>query len=708
MISAEAEAAFERATALHRKGRLEDARLQYLRALELQPRHLGALHLSAVLALQTNSPERAAEFAGRALLVDPNNAAIHLSHADACFQLERYEPAIVGYDRAIAIHPGDAAVHNKRAAALQALRRFEDAIAGYDRAIDIDPNFAPAHFNRGHALRELGRHLQAIESHTRAIAIQPDSAAAHYHRANVHRDLKESDAAIAGYDAAIALDPSLADAHVNRAGMLFDLQRFEAAAASYATAIALGSRVKGLLGVRLHTKMRVCDWSLFETHRAELGARLEQGEPAAHPGHVFTFSGSARLQLRAAVLWQTGESEPAGSPKATPAPMVPLAPTVPPARIRIGYFSADFHNHATAQLMAGLFEHHDRLKFEVTAFSFGPESQDPIRRRLEAAFDVFLDVRDRADREVALLARERQIDIAVDLKGFTRDARPGIFALRAAPVQVSYLGYPGTLGAPYMDYLIADRVLIPPESAQFYSEKIVYLPDSYQVNDAARVIAERVFSRAELGLPETGFVYCCFNNNYKITPATFDGWMRILRQVPGSVLWLLEDNAGAAGNLRAAAEARGVSAARLVFAPRLPVADHLARQRAADLFLDTLPCNAHTTASDALWAGLPLLTCLGESFAGRVAGSLLAAVGLSELITGSQAEYEALAVGLARDSGRLAGIRARLAAQRLTAPLFNTELTTRRLEAAYEALYERHRAGLPPEHLPPPERLAVG
>jgi predicted O-linked N-acetylglucosamine transferase (SPINDLY family) len=372
----------------------------------------------------------------------------------------------------------------------------------------------------------------------------------------------------------------------------------------------------------------------------------------------------------------------------------------------VGYFSADFSNHATLHLLAGLFEHHDRVKFEVTAFSFGPESQDPMRRRLEAACE-FIDVRERPDREVALLARERQIDIAVDLKGFTQDCRPGIFALRAAPVQVSYLGYPGTLGAPYMDYLIADRVLIPPESAQFYSEKIVYLPDSYQVNDAARVIAERVFSRAELGLPAAGFVYCCFNNNYKITPATFDGWMRILRQVPGSVLWLLEDNAGAAGNLRAAAEARGVSAARLVFAPRLPVADHLARQRAGDLFLDTLPCNAHTTASDALWAGLPLLTCLGESFAGRVAGSLLAAVGLSELITGSQAEYEALAVGLARDPGRLAGIRTRLAAQRLTAPLFNTELTTRRLEAAYEALVERHRAGLVPGHMSPPEAIPV-
>jgi predicted O-linked N-acetylglucosamine transferase (SPINDLY family) len=431
----------------------------------------------------------------------------------------------------------------------------------------------------------------------------------------------------------------------------------------------------------------------FAADAALLTARIELGHPVENPFWLLTLCGSPALQRRAAEIWTRAEF-----PADPSLPAIPRRPSprARGARIRVGYFSADFSNHATLHLMAGVFEHHDRSRFEVTAFSFGPDSQDPWRRRVAGACE-FIDVRDRSDREVALLARERQIDIAVDLKGFTRDCRTGIFALRAAPVQVSYLGYPGTMGAPYMDYLIADRVLIPPGSEQYYSEKIVYLPDSYQVNDATRVISERLFSRAELGLPATGFVYCCFNNNYKILPQTFAGWMRILQRVPGSVLWLLEDNAAAAENLRAAAEACGVEPERLVFAPRMVQAEHLARQRVADLFLDTLPCNAHTTASDALWAGLPLVTCLGESFAGRVAGSLLQAVGLAELITGSQDEYEALAVALAEDPGRLARIRERLAAQRLTAPLFNTALTTRRLEAAYEALAERYHAGLPPQ-----------
>ena len=318
---------------------------------------------------------------------------------------------------------------------------------------------------------------------------------------------------------------------------------------------------------------------------------------------------------------------------------------------------------------------------------------------VSAAFDRFIDVRNRSDKDIALLSRNLEIDIAVDLKGFTRDMRVGIFSYRAAPVQVDYLGYPGTMGAEYIDYLIADATLIPHSSQQHYSERIVYLPNSYQVNDRKRLIADRTFARAELGLPDVGFVFCCFNDSYKITPHTFNGWMRILKKVPGSVLWLLEGDRGAVDNFRRIAEQGGVNAERLIFGSRLPLAEHLARQRSADLFLDTFPCNAHTTASDALWAGLPLLTCMGEAFASRVAASLLNAIGLRELVTTTQEQYEALAVELATDAERLGHVRRTLERNRLTAPLFDTELFARHIEDAYSQMYERYQADLPPEYI---------
>jgi predicted O-linked N-acetylglucosamine transferase (SPINDLY family) len=366
-------------------------------------------------------------------------------------------------------------------------------------------------------------------------------------------------------------------------------------------------------------------------------------------------------------------------------------------RVRLAYLSADFHDHATAYLVAELFERHDRARFEVTGFSYGPDDQSAMRARLKAGLDRFVDVRGRSDREVAELMRAEGIDIAVDLKGFTGNNRAGIFAWRGAPLQAAYLGFPATMGASFIDYIIADQVVIPPGLEGAYAEKVVRLPDSYQVNDRQRRIAERTPSRAAAGLPEQGFVFCSFNNNYKIRPATFDVWMRLLRQVEGSVLWLLQDNAAAVENLRRHAEARGVAADRLVFAPRLGLDAHLARHRLADLFLDTFPVNAHTTASDALWAGLPVLTCAGATYAGRVAGSLLHAVGLPELITHSLGDYEALALRLAREPALLASFRQRLVRDRQTCALFDTTRFTRHLEAAYTAMWERQQGGEPPE-----------
>jgi predicted O-linked N-acetylglucosamine transferase (SPINDLY family) len=349
--------------------------------------------------------------------------------------------------------------------------------------------------------------------------------------------------------------------------------------------------------------------------------------------------------------------------------------------------------------MAELFELHDKNQFEIVGFSFGPTANDWMRQRLEKSFDQFIEVGSKSDVEVAKLSRDLNIDIAVDLKGFTQDARTGIFSYRAAPIQVNYLGYPGTMGADYIDYIIADKTLIPLDAQSSYTEKVVYLPNSYQVNDRKRIISDRQFTRQELGLPEDRFVFCCFNNNFKILPATFTSWMRILKAVDGGVLWLFRENPRAVDNLKKEAEKQGIPADRLVFAGRLPLPEHLARHRQADLFLDTFPYNAHTTASDALWAGLPVLTLTGQSFASRVAASLLNAIGLSELITNTQEEYEALAIELAKNPKKLADIKLRLANNRLTAPLFDTPLFTKNLESAYLRMYESYQNDVQSDHI---------
>ncbi len=347
-------------------------------------------------------------------------------------------------------------------------------------------------------------------------------------------------------------------------------------------------------------------------------------------------------------------------------------PEEKPGRVRIGYFSADFHDHATMYLMAKLFELHDRELFEVYAYSYGINDSGTMRSRVTRAVDKFFDISESVDSEVVKLCREQKLHIAIDLKGYTQFNRVELFSYRLAPVQISYLGYPGTIGAPFMDYLIADACVIPAEQAQHYSEQVIYLPHSYQVNDDSRTISEKVTSRREAGLPEAGFVFCCFNNNYKIGYTEFDVWMRLLQQIDGSVLWLFRSNMAAEGNLRKQAQKRGVDPQRLVFAEKMEHSEHLARHRLADLFLDTFSYNAHTTASDALWAGLPVVTKLGEGFAARVAGSLLYAIGLEELVTQTESEYEQLALELAQNPERLAALKAKLEDNRLTTPLFNT------------------------------------
>jgi predicted O-linked N-acetylglucosamine transferase (SPINDLY family) len=539
------------------------------------------------------------------------------------------------------------------------MNRVDEALASYDRALALKPDYAQAHYNRGDTLHLLNRLDEALASYDRALALRPDYAEAHYNRGNVLYELKRLDEALACYDRAIAIRPDY----------------------------------PYLIGSRMYCRMHCCDWNNLDAAWAIVCNAIDLGKHASTPFFLLAIPSTPMQQQRCAR---------SNIQHRFPARFAPLGQRdrYNHDRIRIGYFSNNFSDHPVSHLIAQLIENHDRARFEIIGFSFGSPTADLWRQRLEKAFDRFLDVSTRSDQEIAALARALEIDIVIDLNGFTKRARTGIFALRPAPVQVNYLGYPGTLGAEYMDYLIADATVIPPELRQYYDEKIVYLPHSFQVNNTTRVVSDRPLSRAELGLPDDAFVFCCFNHNYKITPDAFDIWMRLLHAVEGSVLWLSGGNAAATRNLRLEAEKRGIAPERLVFAMRLEsLAEHLARYRQADLFLDTFYYNAHTTTSDALWAGLPVLTCLGNTFASRVAASLLTAIGLPELITHNHADYESLALELATDPERLAAIRHKLAANRTTQPLFDTARFTRDIEKAYLMMHERYQAGLAAEHI---------
>lgn len=687
-MSAQVESALRDAHLLHRAGRLEEARALCRQVLRLRPRQPQALTLLGIIAAQTGDFERAVALFSEVLKLEPRNLAAHNNKGNALLALRQPAAAVASYDAAIALQPDQAPSHNGRGKALFQLKRYADAVASHDRAIALRPDFAAAHFERGRALAELMRYEAAVASLDEAIARGLDHPGAWYVRGGALYSLQRFEAALESYDRAIALAPHDARAHYNRGNTLTMLERPESALASYDAAIALDPNMPDWHGARLHARMQIADWRDLAPEIARLSAAIERGEAASNPFVVLSLCDSPPLQRQAAQNWVRVKFPPDGALSALPA-------HGRHERLRVGYFSADFRGHATAVLTAELFETHDRSRLELTAFAFGAPSADESRARIAAAFDRFLDVRASSDEEIARLARSLEIDIAVDLNGFTRGGRPKIFALRAAPVQVSYLGYLGTLSAGYMDYLIADEAIIPEAQRRHYAEKIVYLP-SYQVNDTKRRIAPKRFSREELGLPPQAFVFCCFNSTYKITPQTFDSWMRILARVPGSVLHLLGGGTALEDNLRREAHAREVAAERLVFGARLPAPEYLARYRSADLFLDTLPYNAGATASDALWAGLPVLTSRGEAFAGRIGASLLQAVGLPELIAATREEYEALAIELARAPRRLADIRAKLADNLRTAPLFDTAASARHLETAYALMYERHLAGLAP------------
>lgn len=592
---------------------------------------------------------------------------------------------------ALDLAPGRPSIAGNLAAALIGQEKFAEARPLAEQATAADPDNAEAWLNLGRCLEADKEYPAALRAYDRALAIRPDYAEAWCNSGNVQTAMNRTDEALTAYEKAVALRPDFAEALASQAVLFNRLSRPAEALPTIERALALKPNLAYGRSIRLQARMALCDWTGFESDCAAIVQDVAAGRAAALPFAFLALPADAALQRQCAEQFAA---------KAFPTPATWQAAANPaPPRIRIGYFSADFHRHATAYLMAGLFECHDRSRFEIFGFSFGPPSQDDMRQRLRAGMEHFIEVQDRSDAAIVTLARDLQLDIAIDLKGYTQGERAAIFAGRVAPVQANYLGYPGTMGAPFMDYIIADAVTIPPAHVAHYSESVVHLPQSYQCTDARREIATRSVTRAECGLPPDAFVFCSFNNSYKITPDVFAVWMRLLQGVPGSVLWLLQSGEGVADMLRREAVRRGVAPQRLVFAPKRPSPEHLARQPLADLFLDSFHYNAHTTASDALWVGLPVLTRIGNTFASRVAASLLRAAGLPELVTETTEEYEALALALAADPAQLHAFRQRLAATRDSCALFDTPRFTRGLEAAYLAMWDRHRRGLPPAHI---------
>jgi predicted O-linked N-acetylglucosamine transferase (SPINDLY family) len=666
----------------------EEAKAHLTAALDIEPGALQArFDLAGILAAE-NAFEAAIGHLTKILEQNPGLAAVWLNLGMAHQGLGRADEAIACYARALEAAPSYTPALYNLAGVLQAQGRNAETVARYQEVLALEPQHVPARINLGLALLHLGRAGEAAACYEEALRIAPENADALCGLADALKLQGRPDDAIRMLERAARARPDSVSILGGLGEALQAQARLDEAIAWLTEAVRIDPAAVSPSVQLAFAKMHAADWTDLEARqRTALDKIAGDRSGSASPFPVLTMNSSPQEQLAAARNWagKVALSLPTFEPR----------PPHGRDRIRVGYLSADFRRHATAFLATGLFEAHDRSSFEVIAYCLNPTDGSADRRRLEAAFDRFVDLNEASHGEAARRIHDDDVDILVDLKGFTGGARTEILAFRPAPIQVNYLGYPGTMGAEFIDYVLVDPFVAPAEMAPFYSEKLAHVPVSYQPNMSRPLAADQT-ARRDHGLPESGFVFCSFNNSYKITEPVFDVWMRLLAATPGSVLWLLHSNAFAIENLKRQASRRGIDPDRLVFAPAAPPAEHLARHRHADLFLDTRPVCAHTTASDALWAGLPLVSCVGESFVSRVSGSLLQALGLPELITETLADYEAVALRLARNPDELAQLRSRLWAARTDSGLYDPSSIARRLEAAYREMWRSHRSGGPP------------
>jgi predicted O-linked N-acetylglucosamine transferase (SPINDLY family) len=738
-------------------GRADEAIPHFKKAIELQPDFPQAYNGLGAVYRALKQDALAIDHYKRASQLAPEDVETHLNLGDALADMDLHGEAIASYEAALAASPDHAAGHNSLGVALGESGRYDEAIECFNRALALKPDYADAHTNLGLVYHKQNRPAEAEGCHRTAISLNPHHAQAHANLGSIRLDEKRLDEAAACYQRALSVKPDFAMAHTLLGTVYQKQERLEEAIACHQRALSIDPDLPEActnLGAAYHRKGRLNDAiALFEKAIAlapdladahhNLGVIFQQlGRPheavscfrkalAAEPERAYTLSalvwnelaicsweelGNRVTTLRARTRNRQSIAQPlvllavSDDPEEQRAAaemyirdrLASLPPTSRPEarytreKIRLAYLSADFREHPVANCISELMELHDRSRFKVIGVSLGADDGSAQRSRLVSAFDRFADLRTQSDSDAAGALRDMEIDIAVDLMGHTQDSRPGILARRPAPIQVNYLGYPGTMAADFIDYIVADRFVIPEAHRKYYAESVVYLPDSYLPADVKRKLAQEISGRIAAGLPEDGIVFCCFNNSHKITPQIFDIWMRLLKRLPRSALWLRRENVHAEANLRKEAQARGVEPGRLIFAPRVALDQHLARHRLADLFLDTSPYNAHTTASDALWAGLPVLTCAGGAFAGRVAGSLLHTLRLPELVAENLEAYEALALQLASEPRLLAGIREKLEQNRLSAPLFDTNRLRRHIESAYVRMWEMRQRGEKP------------
>lgn len=686
---------FGRACCLHQAGRYEQAATAYRSAAALLP-HVAVFYDNLGRVLLAADEGAAAERAWRAVLrLDPvqENALINLHHLLG----EAKRPRDAENRRLTALRPADVGALNGAGVDRAAAGDWAAAAVAFDRAARADPQAPEPALNLADALLRLNRRDEGLTALRRAQRLAPQAARPHRLLGRWRAQSLDHAGALAALARAAALSPADADIWLDVGGTALRGKRADLAEPAFAHALALRPDNMAALGHLTELKLLACDWSAAAALERRLLAALRAGAGGVAP---FLLLGSpnatAADQLAAATAW--AQEKTAQAPRLRRAP--PAAHTARPGRrIRIGYLSSDFREHAIAYLLAGVLAAHDRARFEIRAYSIGPNDGGPTRRRIIDSVEGFADLSAMGDAAAAQALADEELDLLVDVNGFTAFARSPVVAARPAPLIVNWLGYPGTLGAGFADYILADATVIPPDDDALFGEAVVRLPFAYQPNDRGRVIDPTTPSRADCGLPADGFVFCCFNNLYKITAAVFACWLGVLRQTPGSVLWLMDGPPQAVANLRRAAAAGGVAAERLIFAPPRPLPQHLARHRLADLFLDTLPYNAHTTASDALWAGLPVLTRRGDTFAGRVAASLTAAAGLPEMAMDDAQSYVAAALRLAADPAAVTALKDRLAAQRLTCPLFDDVRFARHLEAAFAAMHADRLAGRRPRRL---------
>ena len=644
---------FKKALTFFQKDHLNEAKNLCIEALKEEPNNFDFLHLYGVISFREKDYEKSEQLISKAIRLKPN-FEIYDFYAFILFNLGKFDLAIESLDEVIRLKPDYAEAHNNRANMLFKLGKVEASLKSYNAAIKLNPYNSQAYNNLGILLGKLDKKNSALESYERAIKIKPDYAEAHYNKGNI----------------------------------LLELNKNNTALDSYKKALETKTYIKTLLGTIVHAKLKMCDWTNLNKDLKNFKDEITDPKKMPNPFHLLSVFDSPEIQKTAAEKWFINKYNSLNNS------LEKISKRKKNKKIKIGYYSADFREHAVGQLIVNLFELHNKSNFEIFGFYFGPDINDYTNKRISKAVDKFINVRLKSETEIARLSRNLQIDIAVDLMGHTERSRFEIFAERCAPIQVSYLGYAGTLGANCIDYLIADKTLIPKENQKYYSEKIIYLPNTYLVNDSTKKISEKIFKRDDLDLPKNSFIFCCFNQSHKILPETFNSWMKILKKVSGSVLWLFETNEISSKNLKQEAIKAGIDANRIIFAKRLiKLEEHLARYKVADLFLDTFPYTAHSTCADSLKAGLPVLTLQGQSFASRVSSSLLEVVNLKELITHSSNEYENMAVELANNLSKLKNIKKKLEDSKNKTPLFNTKLFTNHIEKAYILMFEKYIKG---------------